>query len=222
MEDPTPPPTPEWIAPSEVGTIPPNGVRAVAGEDAIHLEWQPLIDNDIAEVRIFRADSAAVDFERIANVDISQNPSRNFYDDFNVPVDTTVFYYLRAVDKSDNPSEFPDTLMIFHLLRQSSLSEFEDPPPPVTTFSWYIEPPESNAGLYSVEIADAGENTVQISPLIQRTGYARQAPEHWTVTDSLHPGQQYSWRVYAYGLLDSLNRPHAMSISGWRVFEIAE
>jgi len=221
VEDPTPPPAPEWVYPSEVGTIPPEGVRAVAGEDGIHLEWQPFSDNDIAEVRIYRADSAAVDFECIGNVREQYANIENFYEDFSVPLDTVVYYYLRVVDKSDNRSKASDTLQ-FTLLQKSNLDDFEEPPPSNTSFSWNINPPESSAGLYCIDVADASKNSIQTSPLIQRTGYAPQAFEGWTVTEPLTPGNQYFWRVYAFGLLDEQNRPHAMSISGWRGFEVAE
>lgn len=221
VEDPTPPPAPDWNYPSEAGAIPPEGVRAVEGEDGIRLEWQPFSDNDINEVRIFRADSAAVDFDRIGVVTEQNNLLENFYEDFSAPLDTIVYYYLRAMDKSDNRSKISDTLR-FNLLQKPNLSEFEEPPPATTTFSWNISPPESNAGLYSVEISDESKNLIQTSPLIQRTIYAPQASETWTVTDSLTPGHQYFWRVYAFGLLDSLNRPHAMSISNWRGFEVRE
>ncbi|MBS1272296.1 MAG: hypothetical protein MAGBODY4_01437 [Candidatus Marinimicrobia bacterium] len=221
VEDPTPPPAPDWNYPSEAGAIPPEGVRAVEGEDGIRLEWQPFSDNDINEVRIFRADSAAVDFDRIGVVTEQNNLLENFYEDFSAPLDTIVYYYLRAMDKSDNRSKISETLR-FNLLQKPNLSEFEEPPPATPKFTWFIEPPGSNTLFYQIELTDASKNTVQISHLIQRTGYGWREQEEWSFSDSLTPGAQYFWRVYAFGLLDSLNRPHAMSISNWRGFEVRE
>ncbi|MCF7805706.1 MAG: hypothetical protein K9N46_15975 [Candidatus Marinimicrobia bacterium] len=221
IEDPEPPEPPEWVYPAVLGEFPREGVRPVAGEDALLLEWQPSQEADIAGYQIYRADSSLDVFEIVGTVEEKQGNLATEFQDTTVPIDTLVYYYLRAIDDSDNKSDPSDTLK-FVLLQKSGLSQFKEPPDQKPVLEWNISPPESNAGFYLVELADDSKNTLTVSPVIPRTSYARQAMDSWTVPDSLEPGAQYFWRVYASGLLDEEDRPHAMSLSGWRTFTVRE
>jgi len=197
-----------------------DGIRPVPGENEIYLEWHPNPENDLSGYEIYLADSVGINFRKIADITIHNGFIDTFFIISSPPIDTTCWYYLRAEDKSGNLSVPSDTLH-FMILEKPILTSFgttgttnETQP----TFRWYINPPESQASAFIVELVDQDLNFVTQSPLIQRTNYAPQGRDDWKCDVILEPSSSFYYRIISAGLLDELHIPHAGSISAWKAF----
>lgn len=219
IEDPEPPHAPKWILPDRLKNFPKEGIRPAEGSDILHLAWQPPVDGDIESYSILRSDLKAGKYVEIAAITLTDGQEDFSYNDETVTADSAYYYYSVARDYAGNESPASDTIRI-GLLQSPKLREFGAPVSPTPNFRWEIVPPESTAGFFTVEIADQKRNILFRSSVLARTSYG--GTETWTATiDSLETGNRYYWRVYAFGLVDDTNRPHALSLSEWVGFEVA-
>jgi len=220
IEDPVPPSAPSFVLPDAMQDFPKSGTRVKPGVNSLVLVASSAGDNDVFRIRFFRSSQISGNFRSVGSVTIGNSSIINSVEDESVAPDTSYYYYLKAVDLGRNESPASDTVR-FMVLQNAQLRQFEDSVSTHPTFEWTIDPPESAAGFFILEIADHNQNPIYRSDLLSRLSYG--GTELWTLQeDTLHTGQQYFWRVYAFGLLDFQDRPHAMSLSQWSSFSVRE
>jgi len=220
IEDPAPPSAPSFVLPDAMRDFPKSGTRVKPGVNSLVLVANSASDNDVSDIRVFRSRQMTDNFRSVGSVIMGSPSITKSFEDESVAPDTSYYYFLKAVDFGRNESPPSDTLR-FMVLQPTQLQQFEEPVSPHPNFQWTIDPPESAAGFFILEIADHNQNPIYHSELLSRISYG--GTELWTLQeDTLHTGQQYFWRVHAFGLLDSQDRPHAMSLSQWSSFEVRE
>lgn len=220
IEDPVPPSAPSFVLPDAVQNFPKSGTRVKPGINSLVLVVHSPGETDISSIGIWRSLQKFDHYERIGSVSIGSSDKTNSFEDTSVSPDTSNYYYLKAIDYGQNESSSSDTLR-FLVLQPAQLQQFDEPVSLNPAFQWTIDPPESAAGFFILEIADHNQNPIYRSELLSRLSYG--GTEFWTLQeDTLQNGQQYFWRIYAFGLLDYQDRPHAMSLSQWSSFTVRE
>ncbi len=77
----------------------PTGLTATAGSGIVILDWADNTDNDLAGYRVYRSDSEIGPFSVIAD-----NVPASYYEDNDVVTGMVYFYYVTAIDISNNES----------------------------------------------------------------------------------------------------------------------
>lgn len=112
VEDPTPPPPPEWVQKSLPEEWPERGIDAHES-GGICLEWRAATDDYIAAYLIYRAEyynetDSLGEFDLISRIEKTLSEDGR-YVDANVLARTEYFYKMRVEDSSGNMSGFSDS-----------------------------------------------------------------------------------------------------------------
>ena len=199
------------------------------GSTSIYLEWEPNAPSEnISEYQIYRAEyfdnqDSLGEFNRISAIEPSSQQITE-YVDASTAINTTFYYRLRAIDQSDNSSEYSDTLF-YKLLPQVgiegmvpdgvdiSLSESRS-----LRWSWNWRTPLER---YTITVVTLNYELI-VRDVFLPSNYTGER-ERWDIPSPivLEPNRMYKWRV-DMGAQFLNGRETASSESHWATFRYSQ
>jgi|GEM_PF-1975243 len=218
VEDPLLPSSPILVKQTALGIFPRKGIRPGCGENAILLEWHAEPGERIEEYRIYRSGNLSIGFQLLGTIQRSGASIDTQFTDRTPQADSMYFYCVRGMNRSGYVSDPSDTIG-YSLLHRAKLMSPSTYLSPNAAFQWILEPVDSEADFYNVELADEYQHPIYSSKPILRTMYG--GLESWVLTDlDLELGRRYYIRICAFGRIDSLGCPRTGSISRWCSFQV--
>jgi len=203
VEDSTSPSAPIWVQKSLPGDWPERGIDAHES-GGIYLEWEPNSEGNIAAYLIFRAElfeknDSLGEYELLANIETESITAYEYLDQ-SIQISIRYFYKLKAIDSSNNESDFSDS--VTYMLFPSVLLNTMNPNNITTalnydrTLSWsdyshtYIELEDYCVTL----LTQKGDFITRL--IIQPSNYVG-GREEWNIPSNieLESGVIYQWRI---------------------------
>jgi hypothetical protein len=203
IEDPTPPPAPEWVHKSLPEEWPESGIDAHES-GGIFLEWSTSRAQDIATYIIYRAEFLDVNDSLSDYIELLRIVAGNTsgYSHIDATVSTLIKYYykLRVEDSSGNLSSFSDSIG-FSLLPQISLATMSpnglsDTLGADQLLKWeYTFSDKIVVEIYCLTVTDQN-NYIIFREVFNPGNYVDGLETRKVLTNNiLVPGQIYKWRI---------------------------
>jgi len=201
IEDPTPPPSPQWKQKSLPEAWPETGIDAHE-TGGIYLEWEAnLLDYEIKKYHLYRADfneitELTANYELLITLDV-ESLGLNEFIDRSVDENAIYSYKICSEDASNNVSSFSDSVH-YILLQSISISAmapngniFEGVVDIEFQWEYNHDIPMEN---YTITILD-GQGNLFTRSEFSPGNYIGEV-EHWRVQDSIQfVPDVYSWRI---------------------------